>query len=405
MLTCMLWCVVGLTVASPCGWLSPQTPVRTAACSDAPIADLRARKAEANVLVLLTANVDHERLLANQLLNLRRLGVRNVAVACLDAELGPRLAAHGLRCDLSQRDGNASGLHLHEWARMHVIGRFLACGVDVVVADNDAVWARSPLAVLHEIDTDLVASRGNMPGAVAAEWGAAVNVGFLFLRANAATSALWTAVLQSGVVSTACNLQTQLNRALLWWSSATPGVRIGHDRRSRNGTGRAWFKLERDGDALVSGRDRFVRAELCCAGDSRAPSSCVWRGDGSPPAQPGAQTCGEIRCGPDATLPLFSSTQIDFLALPHARHPLRIALLPQAMVRRHCEDSNQCRARKGGRTDDPCLPDATLNESYVVHCDFKSNATSRARHYAEGKEAAVLAAVKHRRPDLWLLGG
>ena len=98
MLTCMLWCVVGLTVASPCGWLSPQAPVRTAACSDAPIADLRARKAEANVLVLLTANVDHERLLANQLLNLRRLGVRNVAVACLDAELGPRLAARGVRC-------------------------------------------------------------------------------------------------------------------------------------------------------------------------------------------------------------------------------------------------------------------------------------------------------------------
>ena len=399
MLTCMLWCVVGLTVASPCGWLSPQAPVRTAACSDAPIADLRARKAEANVLVLLTANVDHERLLANQLLNLRRLGVRNVAVACLDAELGPRLAARGLRCDLLLRDSNASGLHLHEWARMHVIGRFLACGVDLVVADNDAVWARSPLAVLRELrDEDLVASRGNMPGAVAAEWGAALNVGFLFVRANAATSALWSAVLQSGVVSAACNLQTQLNRVLIWWSSATPGVRIGYNR-SRNG-GSPWFKLKRDGDALVSGRDRFARAELCCAGDPLSSSSCVWRGDGSPPAHTRAaglshDACASTRCGPDALLPLFSSSRIDFLALPHALHPLRIALLPQAMVRRHCEDSYQCDPRLRGRRD-PCLPDATLNESYVVHCDIKSTA-----HHVEGKEAAL----RHLRPDLWLLGG
>ena len=142
----------------------------------------------------------------------------------------------------------------------------LACGVDLVVADNDAVWARSPLAVLRELrDEDLVASRGNMPGAVAAEWGAALNGPCSCAPTGDAYGPLECGAAerrgQRGVHSPANAAEPRP----VWWSSATPGVRIGYNRSRNSGSPRV--TLTSDGDALVSGRDRHTRARaICCAG-------------------------------------------------------------------------------------------------------------------------------------------
>lgn len=192
-------------------------------------------------LILVTVGLSYIHAFSNAMRHLRRCGcLSHVAVLCLDREVALRLGAHGMQCAVvpepllpasSQQGAKPEKDALSNiWrVRLRLAQSILAHGRGCLMTDVDALWLQDPwpvlLAEIGEADTgpgaaDLVASRGSYPKDVSKRWGAALCMGFIWLRSTHGARQL---------VSTALSLwdefpddQVAMNTALLRFT-ARPG--------------------------------------------------------------------------------------------------------------------------------------------------------------------------------------
>eukprot|EP01061_Rhynchopus_euleeides_P022801 TRINITY_DN3722_c0_g1_i2.p1 TRINITY_DN3722_c0_g1~~TRINITY_DN3722_c0_g1_i2.p1 ORF type:complete len:539 (+),score=165.26 TRINITY_DN3722_c0_g1_i2:32-1618(+) len=91
---------------------------------------------------------------------------------------------------------NATGFEYHVkrttttlwFARWKLLVRLLDSGINVMLADLDAIFLKNPLPFLRQLPpADLIAQRGSFPQWLSAKWGAALCMGFVYWRSTPAT--------------------------------------------------------------------------------------------------------------------------------------------------------------------------------------------------------------------------
>lgn len=129
-------------------------------------------------VILTFSNHDYLPTLANWMAGLRKLGVDNYEVICMDKRMVAFMKSIGRPC-LSHRNVQRTP-QIWEF-RLKMLAKLLDKGVDVVLSDADAFWLRDPAALLTE-GGDIVASRGKFPFNVADQLGAAACMGWISFR-------------------------------------------------------------------------------------------------------------------------------------------------------------------------------------------------------------------------------
>jgi len=135
-------------------------------------------------LVLMFANHAYREVVINQMVGFHTLNITNTVVVCLDQQLADFMASTGKPCI---RDLIGSGGISDIWkARLQVMDNLLKNGTSVLLTDADAVWVKSPMEFLK--DVDMVMQRASFPGYVKKKLGATACMGFAYFAGNPAVS-------------------------------------------------------------------------------------------------------------------------------------------------------------------------------------------------------------------------
>ena len=143
---------------------------------------------ETRSLIVTFCDAKYGHLLDNWLCSLRRLGTLPVLVVALDQTTKEKLESLRVPALLLEAGESLSKI----WSlRAIVIHELVAAGFTVTHSDIDAVWLKSPMAMLEKIDADIVSSQGTVhPKAVHSVWGHVLCYGFIQFRPTPITAAL-----------------------------------------------------------------------------------------------------------------------------------------------------------------------------------------------------------------------
>lgn len=138
-----------------------------------------------NPLVILTfVNNEYRASLVNWMARMRKLGVDNYEVVCMDNETAAFMESIGRPCSRAAQVGMGKK---KVWEfRLHVLMDLLHEGTDVVLCDVDAIWLNNPFGFLEK--GDIVASQAYMPFDVSKRLGATACLGWTFFRAAPAVA-------------------------------------------------------------------------------------------------------------------------------------------------------------------------------------------------------------------------
>jgi hypothetical protein len=140
--------------------------------------------------------------------------VANIYFICLDTVIEKKLSSYGLTC---AHVYHFSGAHADIWlVRTRLTHSLLAQGFDVLLTDADALWLRNPFPLIEaHLDADIVSSRGLFPENVSKVLGAALCMGFIYVKASAHTATLWGEVAAHMARQTTRDDQRDVNVLLL----------------------------------------------------------------------------------------------------------------------------------------------------------------------------------------------
>jgi hypothetical protein len=140
--------------------------------------------------------------------------VANIYFICLDTVIEKKLISYGLTC---AHVYHFSGAHADIWlVRTRLTHSLLAQGFDVLLTDADALWLRNPFPLIEaHLDADIVSSRGLFPENVSKVLGAALCMGFIYVKASAHTVTLWGEVAAHMARQTTPDDQRDINNLLL----------------------------------------------------------------------------------------------------------------------------------------------------------------------------------------------
>lgn len=109
---------------------------------------------------------------------------------CLDKTTELMMTKYGLQCSyVFHSSMNKNKLWL---MRMRLTKQLLDQGFDVLMSDSDAVWLRNPFEYMEKFNTsDIVSSRASFPEDVSKRFGATLCMGFIYIKTNPQTKAMW----------------------------------------------------------------------------------------------------------------------------------------------------------------------------------------------------------------------
>ena len=121
--------------------------------------------------------------------------VANIYFICLDAAMEKILPSHGFTCAYVFHSSIAAALHDIWQVRTKITHDLLHQGYDVLLTDADALWVNNPFPhIERHISSDVISSRGSFPDSVSKTLGATLCMGFVYIKASAHTSELWSEI-------------------------------------------------------------------------------------------------------------------------------------------------------------------------------------------------------------------
>lgn len=121
--------------------------------------------------------------------------VSNIYFICLDAAVEKILPKHGFTCAHVFHSSIATALHDIWLVRTKLTHDLLHKGYDVLLTDSDALWVNNPFPLLEQhISSDVISSRGSFPDSVSKTLGATLCMGFVYIKASAHTTKLWSEI-------------------------------------------------------------------------------------------------------------------------------------------------------------------------------------------------------------------
>ena len=120
--------------------------------------------------------------------------IPSIYFICLDTIIEKKLANYGLTCAFVHHIA-AKGVNDVWLVRTRLTHTLLSQGYDVLLTDADALWLRNPFPYIEaHISSDVISSRGSYPEGVSSALGAALCMGFVYIKASEHTAKLWGAI-------------------------------------------------------------------------------------------------------------------------------------------------------------------------------------------------------------------
>lgn len=187
---------------------------------------------DAIVAVLVFVNWDYKSTLANFLVAMQRIQIRNLAMVCLDDRITDFVKSIGLSC-FSAAGTNSLG---SIWRlRVHMLHSLVQNNVSVLMSDTDAIWKKSPFDLL--LSADIAASRGSFPDFAAQKFGATACMGFVFFRGSPKVAEF----VKNGMLKhLADDDQVALNAALIGYDLHFDEGRLEYENSTNISLGRAF---------------------------------------------------------------------------------------------------------------------------------------------------------------------
>jgi len=133
---------------------------------------------------------------------------------CLDKTTEIVMTKYGLQCShVFHTANNNNKLWL---VRVRLTKQLLDQGFDVLLSDSDALWLRNPFEYLENFDgSDIISSRASFPEDVFKKYGATLCMGFIYIKTNEKTRALWGELSNTMAKDPRPDDQRSLNKILM----------------------------------------------------------------------------------------------------------------------------------------------------------------------------------------------
>mmetsp|Transcript_32021 Transcript_32021/g.46151 ORF Transcript_32021/g.46151 Transcript_32021/m.46151 type:complete len:411 (+) Transcript_32021:115-1347(+) len=151
-----------------------------------------------NLRVVVSTSEKYIPLLFNWLLYYKKIfpDSSSLYIICLDEVVENQLPNYGLNCSHVHYLPPRSSIHTLTilWQiRSNAILQLLRNDFDILMSDSDAIWISNPLPTIFSLvnAADIISSRAQFPEDIARKAGATLCMGFIYIRANKGTTALW----------------------------------------------------------------------------------------------------------------------------------------------------------------------------------------------------------------------
>lgn len=135
---------------------------------------------------------------------------------CIDTKTEILMRKYSLKCSYSLQYGDSfRSMNRIWWTRMLVTKKLLQKGFDVISTDVDAIWLKNPFIEIAKLPrADVIVTRGKYPEAISQKFGAALCMGFIYIKTSELTIDLWNNLVNSKSPHFNPDDQRELNKYL-----------------------------------------------------------------------------------------------------------------------------------------------------------------------------------------------